>query len=49
MTRPLFRDPGGALPNGLAFAYVGAGYLGGLWLMASAPLPIALLYENRLL
>lgn len=42
MTKPLFRAPGGALPNIMALAYVGAGYGGGLWLMASALLPIAL-------
>lgn len=38
----LFRAPDGALPNTLALTYVGAGYLGGLWLMAIAPLPVAL-------
>lgn len=42
MTRALFRAPDGALPNALAFAYVGTGYLGGLWLMATAPLPVAM-------
>ncbi|TCJ18576.1 fatty acid desaturase [Parasulfuritortus cantonensis] len=42
MPKPLFRAPDGALPNLLALAYVGAGYVGGLWLMAGAALPIAL-------
>lgn len=42
MNKPLFRAPDGALPNSLALAYAGAGYVGGLWLMASAPLPVAL-------
>jgi len=38
----IFRFPDGALPNTLALAYALAGYGIGLWLMATAPLPVAL-------
>jgi fatty acid desaturase len=38
----LFRSPDGALPNTLALSYALAGYGIGLWLMATAPLPVAL-------
>ncbi|MDP1925913.1 MAG: fatty acid desaturase [Thiobacillus sp.] len=42
MATRLFRHPDGALPNTLALSYALTGYAGGLWLMASAPWPWAL-------
>lgn len=42
MSTRLFRHPDGALPNTLALAYALAGYGGGLWLMATASWPWAL-------
>jgi fatty acid desaturase len=38
----LFRHPDGALPNTLALTYALTGYVGGLWLMATASWPGAL-------
>lgn len=38
----IFRSSDGALPNTLALAYALTGYVGGLWLMATASWPLAL-------
>jgi fatty acid desaturase len=43
MSTRLFRHADGALPNALALTYTLAGYVGGLWLMASADWPGALI------
>jgi len=43
MSTRLFRHPDGTLPNTLALAYALAGYGGGLWLMATASWPWALI------
>lgn len=42
MSTRLFRHPDGALPNTLALSYALTGYAGGLWLMATASWPWAL-------
>ncbi len=42
MPHPLFRHPDSALPNTLALAYALTGYAGGLWGMATASWPLAL-------